>query len=64
MLVLTRKVGETIHIGDSVTVTVVRVQNDKVRIGIEAPAEIAIFREEVLRRDRTNPIGGTARADS
>jgi carbon storage regulator len=50
VLVLTRKVGERIHIGDSVVVTVVRVQNDKVRIGIEAPPHIAVHREEVLRR--------------
>jgi carbon storage regulator len=50
MLVLTRKVGERIQVGDSIVVTVVRVQNDKVRIGIEAPAEVAIVREEVLER--------------
>jgi carbon storage regulator len=50
MLVLTRKVGERIHIGDGIVVTVVRIQNDKVRIGIEAPAEVAIHREEVYRR--------------
>ncbi len=50
MLVLTRKVGERIHIGDGVVVTVVRIQNDKVRIGIEAPTQVAIHREEVYRR--------------
>jgi len=50
MLVLTRKVGERIHIGDGIVVTVVRIQNDKVRIGIEAPAEVSIHREEVYRR--------------
>ena len=50
MLVLTRKVGERIHIGEGIVVTVVRIQNDKVRIGIEAPATVAIHREEVYRR--------------
>ena len=38
MLVLTRKVGEKIHVGSEVVITVVRIQNDKVRIGIEAPS--------------------------
>lgn len=50
MLVLTRKVGERIHIGEGVVVTVVRIQGDKVRIGIEAPSEVTIHREEVYRR--------------
>jgi carbon storage regulator len=53
VLVLTRKVGERIQIGDSIVVTVVRIQNEKVRIGIEAPQDVAIFREEVVRRART-----------
>jgi carbon storage regulator len=50
MLVLTRKVGERIHIGDGIVVTVVRIQSDKVRLGIEAPAQVPIHREEVYRR--------------
>lgn len=50
MLVLTRKVGERIHVGDSVVITVVRIQADKIRIGIEAPPEVPIHREEVARR--------------
>jgi carbon storage regulator len=50
MLVLTRKVGERIHIGEGIIVTVVRIQNDKVRLGIEAPPDVAIHREEVYRR--------------
>lgn len=52
MLVLTRKVGQKIHIGDAITVTVVRVQDDKVRIGIEAPTAVPVHREEVYRRIR------------
>ena len=50
MLVLTRKVGERIHIGEGIVVTVVRIQGDKVRIGVEAPTDVAIHREEVYRR--------------
>ena len=50
MLVLTRKVGERIHIGENIVVTVVRLQNDKVRIGIEAPADVNVHREEVYQR--------------
>ena len=52
MLVLSRKIGERIRIGDAVTLTVVRIHGDKVRLGIEAPADVAIHREEVYRRLR------------
>jgi carbon storage regulator len=47
MLVLSRKVGERILIGDHVTVTVVRVTGGGVRLGIEAPPEMAVIREEL-----------------
>jgi len=47
MLVLSRKVGERILIGDRVTVTVVRVTGGGVRLGIEAPPEMAVIREEL-----------------
>lgn len=47
MLVLSRKVGERILIGDQVTVTVVRVTGGGVRLGIEAPSEMAVIREEL-----------------
>jgi carbon storage regulator len=50
MLVLTRKVGERIHIGDDVIVTVVRIQGDKIRLGIEAPPRITVHREEIYDR--------------
>ncbi len=51
MLVLTRKVGQKIHVGDDVILTIVRIQNDKVRIGIEAPRDVSVHREEVIRRE-------------
>ena len=50
MLVLTRKIGQRICIGDTIVLTVVRVHGDKVRLGIEAPADVAVHREEVRER--------------
>ncbi len=47
MLVLSRKVGERIRIGDDVTITVVRITGGGVRLGIEAPVELSIIREEL-----------------
>ena len=49
MLVLSRRVGESIVVGDDVTVTVLEVRGDVVRIGIEAPRSVAVHREELLR---------------
>lgn len=49
MLVLTRKIGETIRIGDDVTVQVLEVRGGQVRLGLAAPASVRIFREELFR---------------
>jgi carbon storage regulator len=49
MLVLSRKVGERIVIGGDIVVTVVRIQGQQVRIGIEAPSEVSVMREELVR---------------
>jgi len=51
MLVLSRKQNERIRVGDSVVVTVVRVSGDKVRIGIEAPANVRVLRDELDEDD-------------
>ncbi len=50
MLILTRRVGETLHIGDNVTVTVLGVNRGQVRTGIDAPKDIAVHRQEVYER--------------
>jgi carbon storage regulator len=55
MLVLSRKVGERILLGDQIKITVVRVTSSGVRLGIEAPSHIAVVREEVNRDDETPP---------
>jgi carbon storage regulator len=51
MLVLSRRERERIKLGDSIVVTVVRVSGDKVRLGIEAPRDITVLREELDRRE-------------
>ena len=50
MLILTRRVGETIMVGDEVQVTVLAVKGNQIRIGINAPQEIAVHREEIYNR--------------
>lgn len=48
MLVLSRKLGEKIVIGDNIVVTVVKIDRNQIRIGIEAPGDVPVFREEIL----------------
>ena len=65
MLVLSRKVGERILIGDDITITVVRVAQGTVRIGVEAPREMMVVREEVaeaLQRLAAEDVSGTTAA--
>lgn len=47
MLVLTRKLGEQIQIGDTITITVVRIDGDRIRLGIEAPQDVPVMRAEL-----------------
>ena len=48
MLVLSRKLGEKIYIGDNICITVVDIDRGKIRLGIEAPRDVAIYRQELL----------------
>ena len=50
MLILTRRVGETLVIGDEVTVTVLGVRGNQVRLGVNAPKDVAVHREEIYQR--------------
>jgi len=51
MLILTRRVGESLLIGDDIVLTVLGIQGSQVRIGIEAPGEVLVLREEVAARE-------------
>lgn len=57
MLILTRRVGETLMIGDSVSVTVLGVKGNQVRIGITAPKDVAVHREEIYQRIHGDDAG-------
>lgn len=58
MLILTRRVGEVLCVGDDVKVTVMGVKGNQVRIGIEAPKELSVDREEIRERKLNGPKGG------
>lgn len=61
MLCLTRRFGESIHIGGDVIVTVISAKDGQIRLGIEAPEHIAVDRAEIRRAKLTNPRPGSDR---
>lgn len=65
MLILTRRVGETLTVGDDVTVTVLSVRGNQVKLGINAPPDIAVHREEIyqrIQREKTSAVAPIAEA--
>lgn len=58
MLILTRRLGETLVIGDNITVTVLGVKGNQVRIGVDAPLDLAVHRKEVYDRIRQEHVNG------
>lgn len=62
MLILTRRAGEALRIGDDIEVTVMAVNGSQVRIGINAPRDVAVDREEIAERKRRDRAGGAAAA--
>lgn len=67
MLVLSRKINESIIINDDIVVTVIEVRGDKVRLGIEAPREVSVHRQEVyeaILRQNASPRSNAEAADS
>ena len=57
MLILSRKMGESIHVGDSVIITVLGVARGQVKIGIDAPRELTVHRDEIYRRVQDGKFG-------
>jgi carbon storage regulator len=64
MLILTRKIGETVVIGDEITLTVLGVKGNQVRIGVKAPRDVSVHREEVYMRIHDDAVFGLSGAQS
>ena len=64
MLVLSRREGESIMIGDDIEVIVTRIDHDSVKLGVVAPRQMAVFRDEIYRKIRETNIGSVREASS
>ncbi len=58
MLILTRRVGESLMIGDDVTITVLAVKGNQIRLGVNAPRDVAVHRQEIVERDAAAHVTG------
>ena len=63
MLVLTRRPGESIVVGQDIVITVIEIKGGQVRIGIDAPREVDVYREEIYEQVRQENIAAVANAD-
>jgi len=64
MLILTRREGESIMIGDSIEVCITRIESESVKIGIVAPRELPVFRDEVYRKIRESNLNAARQGDA
>ena len=64
MLILTRRIGETLMVGDDVTITVLGVKGNQVRIGVNAPKDVAVHREEIYERIQSEKAGNDAKNET
>ena len=64
MLILTRRIGDTLMVGDDVTITVLGVKGNQVRIGVNAPKDVAVHREEIYQRIQKEKTGEDRDSDS
>ena len=64
MLILTRRIGETLMIGNDISVTVVGVKGNQVRIGVDAPKDVAVHREEIYQRIQSEGEGSSEAGES
>lgn len=63
MLILTRRIGEVLRIGDDVSITILGVKGNQVRIGIDAPKDVAVHREEIYQRIKREEAPGQSAGD-
>ena len=64
MLILTRRIGESIKIGDNVEVVVMGLNGSQIRLGIKAPREVAVYREEIFKRIKDEGIGAVKESNA
>jgi len=64
MLILSRRVGESLRIGSDVAITVLRVKGNQVRLGVDAPKSVSVQREEISERTKAHAAGAANNADA